>query len=75
MVNEKTAAGALVVIFITFASPPHRRSYPLPIMVDFGGKMGLVSLARLAILKGYRQVHVHPPDIPKMAIMMPVGIF
>jgi hypothetical protein len=51
-------------------------AYPLPNMLDFGAKMaGCKIFSKIDLRKGYRQIPMHPADVPKTAIMTPFGLY
>jgi hypothetical protein len=51
-------------------------SYPVPNMLDVATKMaGCRVFSKVDLRKGYHQIPVHPPDIPKTAITTPFGLF
>ena len=51
-------------------------SYPLPNLQDFSITAGGCSVfSKIDLRKGYHQIAVHPPDIPKTAIATPFGLF
>ena len=50
--------------------------YPLPNMQDLtNGLHNCTIFSKIDLVKGYHQVPIHPPDIPKTAIITPFGLF
>ena len=48
--------------------------YPMPNIIDITNNIGKSRVfSKLDLLKGYFQVPVHPPDVPKTAIVTPFG--
>ena len=48
--------------------------YPMPNIIDITNNIGRSRVfSKLDLLKGYFQVPVHPPDVPKTAIVTPFG--
>ena len=48
--------------------------YPMPNIIDITNNIGKSCVfSKLDLLKGYFQVPVHPPDVPKTAIVTPFG--
>ena len=48
--------------------------YPMPNIIDITNNIGKSRVfSKLHLLKGYFQVPVHPPDVPKTAIVTPFG--
>jgi hypothetical protein len=51
-------------------------TYPLPNMMDFTTRMsGCKFFSKVDLRKGYHQIPMHEPDIPKTAIITPFGLF
>jgi len=51
-------------------------SYPLPNMMDFTARIsGCKFFSKKDLRKGYHQIPMHEPDIPKTAIITPFGMF
>ena len=51
-------------------------TYPLPNMMDFTTRMsGCKFFSKVDLRKGYNQIPMHEPDIPKTAIITPFGLF
>jgi len=51
-------------------------TYPLPTMMDFTTRMsGCKFFSKVDLCKGYHQILMHEPDIPKTAIITPFGLF
>ena len=53
-----------------------RDSYPLPHLHEFAANIqGSKVFSKVDLVKGYHQILMHAPDIPKTAITMPFGLF
>ena len=50
--------------------------YPIPNIRDFSSRLARKTVfSKVDLVKGYHQVPIHPDDIPKMAIIMPFGLW
>ncbi|KII61927.1 Transposon Ty3-G Gag-Pol polyprotein [Thelohanellus kitauei] len=50
--------------------------YPIPHIQDFTNHLaGCKIFSKIDLIRGYNQIPVHPPDIPKTAVITPFGLF
>ncbi len=50
--------------------------YPVPHIQDFSVHLaGATISSKVDLVRGYHQVPVHPPDVPKTAVITPFGLF
>jgi len=51
-------------------------AYPLPNMLDFAERVyGCTIFSKIDLCKGHHQIAMHAEDIPKTAIITPLGLF